>query len=110
VGSGGTGTGTGSGSTASRAPDNRPDTSNQGYAEAVVIYTGRIRSVTAQRLVLEDSGILNTMPVASDVRVLKGGKQVSLQSLREGTSVRASANMYAKGNPVTEIQVLPTAR
>ncbi|MFL5352278.1 hypothetical protein [Archangium sp.] len=114
-GGGGTGTssgrGTSSGSTASRAPDNRPDTSNQGYAEAVVIYTGRIRSVTAQRLVLEDSGLLNTMPVASNVRVLNGGKQVSLQSLRDGTSVRVSADMYAKGNPVTEIQVLPpTAR
>lgn len=108
-GVGGGGTGAGTGTTANRAPGNRPDTSNQGYAEASVIYTGRIRSVTAQRLVLEDSGIINTMPVAPNVRVLSGGKQVSLQSLREGTSVRVSANMYAKGNPVTEIQVLPTA-
>lgn len=108
-GVGGGGTGTTTGTTANRAPDNRPNTSNQGYAEASVIYTGRIRSVTAQRLVLEDSGILNTMPVAPNVRVLSGGKQVSLQSLREGTSVRVSGDMYAKGNPVTEIQVLPTA-
>ena len=91
-----TGTSTSTGSTVGRAPDNRPDTSNQGYAEAVVIYTGRIRSVTAQRLVLEDSGLLNTMPVASNVRVIKEGKQVSLQSLRDGASVRASADMYPK--------------
>jgi hypothetical protein len=108
-GVGGGGTGSNTGSTATRAPDNRPDTSNQGYAEVNVIYTGRIRSVTAQRLVLEDSGILNTMPVAPNVRVLNEGKQVSLQSLREGTSVRVSADLYARGNPVTEIQVLPAA-
>ena len=33
-----------------------------------------------------------------------------LQSLREGAFVRASADLYARGNPVTEIQVLPSAR
>jgi hypothetical protein len=106
----GGGTSIGTGSTVGRAPDNRPATSNQGYAEANVIYTGRIRSVSAQRLVLDDSGIVNTMQVAPNVRVLRDGQQVSLQSLREGTFVRASADLYAHGNPVTEIQVLPAAR
>ncbi|WP_257451946.1 hypothetical protein [Archangium lipolyticum] len=89
----------------------RPDTDNQGYAVANVIYTGRVRSVSQQRLVLvDDAGAANTLSLAPNVRVLRQGQQVSLQSIQEGTVVRASASLYTRGNPVTEIEVVPPAR
>ncbi|QRK10629.1 hypothetical protein JQX13_11400 [Archangium violaceum] len=101
--------GVGGGGNTGRAPDTRPDTSNQGYAVAHVIHTGRVRSVSQQRLVLVDEGgRVKTLPLAANVRVVSGGRQVSLQSLREGATVRASGDMYARDNPVFEIQVVPT--
>ncbi|WNG51658.1 hypothetical protein F0U60_51735 [Archangium minus] len=88
----------------------QPDTSNQGYAVAHVIHTGRVRSVSQQRLVLVDEGgIVKTLTLAPNVRVVRGGRQVALQSLTEGAVVRASGDMYARDNPVFEIQVVPTA-
>ncbi|PTL76777.1 hypothetical protein [Vitiosangium sp. GDMCC 1.1324] len=78
----------------------------QGYAEANVIYTGRIRSLSQGQLVLEDEGMVKTLPLAPKVRVLRDGREVSLQSLREGTLVRASADMLTRGIPVKEIQVI----
>jgi hypothetical protein len=89
----------------------RPDTDDQGYAEANVIYTGRVRSVSQQRLVLVDEGgAANTLSLAPDVRVLREGQQVSLRSIQEGSVVRASASLYTRGNPVTQIEVVPPAR
>jgi hypothetical protein len=46
--------------------------------------------------------------LSNDVRVFRGREQVALQSLREGTFVRASGDLYARDNPVIEIRVLPT--
>lgn len=83
------------------------DTSNEGYAVANVIHTGRVRSVNAQQLVLDlEGGISNTMSLAKDVRVTRNGQQVPLRNLSEGTLVRTSADLYARGNPVTSIEVL----
>ena len=85
------------------------DTSNEGYAVAHVIMTGRVRSVNAQQLVLDlEGGIFNTLSLAKDVRVTRKGQQVPLGNLSEGTLVRTSADLYAKGNPVTSIEVLST--
>ena len=87
----------------------RPDTDNQGTAVANIIYTGRIRSVSQGQLVLEvDDGISNSLPLARDVRVFWGRQEVAFKTLREGTFVRASADLYARGNPVVRIEVLPT--
>ncbi|HYO54805.1 hypothetical protein [Archangium sp.] len=92
------------------AGGDRPDTSNEGFAVANIIYTGRVRSVSQQQLVLvDDGGLVNTLSLAPKVRVLRGGQQVSLQSLRQGTLVRVSGDLYARGNPISEIQVLPPA-
>lgn len=87
----------------------RPDTDNAGTAVANIIYTGRIRSVSQGQLVLEvDDGISNSLPLARDVRVFRGRQEVAFKTLREGTFVRASADLYARGNPVVRIEVLPT--
>jgi hypothetical protein len=89
----------------------RPDTDDQGYAVANVIYTGRVRSVSQQRLVLVDEGgATNTLSLAPNVRVLREGQQVSLRNIQEGSVVRASASLYTRGNPVTQIEVVPPAR
>lgn len=79
---------------------------SESVAVANVIHTGRVRSVTQQRLVLEEEGATHTLPLARDVRVLRGGQRVALRDLREGTQVRTSADLYARGNPVTRIEVL----
>lgn len=100
--------GVGGGGRAGGAQANRPDTSNQGVAVANIIHTGRVRSVSARELVLVDEGGSKSLLLANNVRVFRGREQVSLQSLREGTFVRASADLYMRDNPVIEIQVLPT--
>jgi hypothetical protein len=38
--------------------------------------------------------------------VTRNGKQLALRNLSEGTLVRTSADLYARGNPVTSIEVL----
>jgi hypothetical protein len=102
------GEGVGGGGNAGGA--SRPDTSNEGFAVANIIYTGRVRSVSQQQLVLVDEGgLVNTLSLAPKVRVLRGGQPVALRSLREGTRVRVSGDMYARGNAISEIQVLPPA-
>jgi hypothetical protein len=69
-----------------------------------------VRSVSQQQLVLElEGGSSNALSLSRDVRVFRGRQQLSLQSLREGTLVRASADLYARGNPVTQIEVIPPA-
>jgi hypothetical protein len=89
----------------------RPDTDDQGYAVVNIIHTGRVSSVSQQRLVLVDEGgAANTLSLAPNVRVLREGQQVSLRSIQEGTVVRASASLYTRGNPVTQIEVVPPAR
>lgn len=104
--------GVGGGGRAGGAQATRPDTDTEGRAVANVIHTGRVRSVSPRELVLVDEGGgANTLTLSNNVRVFRGRERVSLRSLREGTFVRASADLYARGNPVTEIQVLPsTAR
>jgi hypothetical protein len=83
------------------------DTRNEGYAVANVILQGRVRSVNPQQLVLDlEGGFSNTLSLARDVRVTQNGKQVALRTLGEGTLVRTSADLYARGNPVTSIEVL----
>jgi hypothetical protein len=86
----------------------RPDTDNEGTAVANIIYTGRIRSVSPEQLILDVEGGSNNLPLARDVRVFRGRKEVAFKTLREGTFVRASADLYARGNPVIRIEVLPT--
>ncbi|WNG13516.1 hypothetical protein [Cystobacter fuscus] len=82
---------------------------DSGYALANVLHTGRVRSVSGQQIVLaEEGGISTTLPLASDVQVLRGRQRVSLQSLEEGTLVRTSANLSSPGNPVSRIEILPT--
>lgn len=83
------------------------DTTNEGYAVVNVILTGRVRSVNPQQLVLDlEGGFSNTLSLAKDVRVTRKGQQVPLRNLSEGTLVRTSADLYARGNPVTSIEVL----
>ncbi|WP_375768943.1 hypothetical protein NR798_45910 [Archangium gephyra] len=95
--------GVGGGSTVGRAAD----TSNEGYAVATIIHRGRVRSVSPQQLVLdEEDGGTSTLPLARDVRVTRGREQVALKNLSEGTLVRTNADLYARGNPVTSIEVL----
>ncbi|ATB34933.1 hypothetical protein CYFUS_000345 [Cystobacter fuscus] len=86
-----------------------PSADDSGYALANVLHTGRVRSVSGQQLVLvEEGGVSTTLPLASNVQVLRGRQRVSLQSLEEGTRVRTSANLSSPGNPVTRIEILPT--
>ncbi|HZH13915.1 MAG TPA: hypothetical protein VE057_06100 [Archangium sp.] len=85
------------------------DTSNEGVAVAHVIHRGRVRSVSQQELVLdEEDGGTSTLSLAKNVRVTQGRQQVALRNLSEGTLVRASADLYARGNPVMSIEVLST--
>jgi hypothetical protein len=97
--------GVGGGGTAGSAADTR----NEGVAVANVIHRGRVRSVNQQQLVLdEEDGGTSTLSLARDVRVTRGREQVALRNLSEGTLVRTSADLYARGNPVTSIEVLST--
>lgn len=103
--------GTGGGGTAGLGSPKaaRPDTRDEGVAVANLILTGRVRSVSPRELVLVDeSGGSQSLALADDVRVFRGRERVSLQSLREGTWVRAFADLYARDNPVIELQVLPS--
>jgi hypothetical protein len=101
--------GVGGGGRAGGAQAARPDTSNEGVAVAHIIHTGRVRSVSPRELVLVDEdGGSKTLVLANDVRVFRGREQVSPRSLREGTVVRASADLYTRDHPVIEIQVLPS--
>ncbi|OJH35892.1 hypothetical protein BON30_35320 [Cystobacter ferrugineus] len=85
------------------------DDSGSGFAYASVLHTGRVRSVSGQRIVLaEEGGGSTTLPLANNVEVLRGRQRVSLQSLEEGTRVRTSANLASPGNLVTRIEILPT--
>jgi hypothetical protein len=103
------GEGVGGSGRAGGAQAARPDTDNEGTAVANIIYTGRIRSVSPEQLILDvDGGLSNNLPLARDVQVFRGRKEVAFKTLREGTFVRASADLYARGNPVIRIEVLPT--
>ena len=103
------GEGVGGSGRAGGAQAARPDTDNEGTAVANIIYTGRIRSVSPEQLILDvEEGLSNNLPLARDVRVFRGRKEVAFKTLREGTFVRASADLYARGNPVVRIEVLPT--
>ena len=74
-----------------------------------VIFSGSVRSVSQQQLVLVDEGgDALTIPLARDVRVFRDGRGVALRTLEEGAQVRAVADMLIPGNPVTEIVVLPS--
>ncbi|ATB30214.1 hypothetical protein [Melittangium boletus] len=96
--------GSGSASGASGADDNE-----SGYALANVLHTGRVRSVSAQRLVLdEDGGGSHTLTLSNDVEVFRAGRPTTLESLEKGMRVKTSANLYARDNPVTRIEVLPS--
>ncbi|HYO71219.1 MAG TPA: hypothetical protein VEU33_34575 [Archangium sp.] len=98
--------GVGGGGTAGRA-----DTDTEGVAVAHVIHRGRVRSVTQQQLVLdEEDGGSSTLPLARDVRVTQGRQQMALRNLSEGSLVRTSADLYARGNPVTSIEVLSSPK
>lgn len=78
-----------------------------GYALANVLHTGRVRSVSSGQLVIdEEGGGSFTLTLSSNVRVLRGGRSASLQSLEKGMRVKTSADLYAQGNPVTRIEVL----
>ncbi|WPB77553.1 hypothetical protein KYC5002_00100 [Archangium violaceum] len=106
VGGGGT-PGTTTGTTTGTTKGTATNPSNEGYAVANVIHSGRVRSVTQQQLVLdEEDGSTSTLSLAKDVRVIQGRQQMSLKNLGEGTLVRTSADLYARGNPVTSIEVL----
>jgi hypothetical protein len=90
----------------------QPDTDDQGTALVSAIYSGKLRSITGQQLVLE--GEQGEAPsrhaLGRNVRVLRNGREVSLKSLKQGTLIRISSDITAPGNPVTEIQVLERAR
>lgn len=104
VGGGGGGT---TGKTTGTSKGTATNPSNEGYAVANVIHRGRVRSVTQQQLVLnEEDGGTTTLSLAKNVRVIQDRQQVSLKNLGEGTLVRTSADLYARGNPVTSIEVL----
>ncbi|MFY0582853.1 hypothetical protein ACN28S_58945 [Cystobacter fuscus] len=104
-------TGIGSPSSIGSPTGTAPADDNSGYALANVLHTGRVRSVSGQQIVLaEEGGISTTLPLASNVQVLRGRQRVSLQSLEEGTLVRTSANLSDPGNPVSRIEILPTTR
>jgi TolA-binding protein len=104
------GEGIGGGGRAGGAQAARPETDDEGTAVANIIYTGRVRSVSQGQLVLDvGEGISNSLTLARDVRVFRGRQEVAFKTLREGTFVRASADLYARGNPVVRIEVLPTS-
>jgi hypothetical protein len=101
--------GVGGGGRAGGAQAAQQDTANEGLAVARIIHTGRVRSVNPQQLVLDiGGGDPNVLPLTRDVRVFRGREQLTLQNLREGTLVRASADLYARGNPISQIEVIPT--
>jgi hypothetical protein len=102
-------TGIGSPTSIGSPTGSAPDDDDSGYALANVLHTGRVRSVSGQQIVLaEEGGVSTTLPLASNVQVLRGRKPVSLQGLEEGTLVRTSANLSDPGNPVSRIEILPT--
>ena len=99
--------GVGGGGTTGTPTGTATNPSNEGLAVANVIHRGRVRSVTQQQLVLdEEEGGTTTLSLAKDVRVIQGRQQMSLKNLGEGTLVRTSADLYARGNPVTSLEVL----
>ena len=78
-----------------------------GRADVSVRYTGRVRSVSSRQLVLEgDQGGRWTLPLASKVQVERDGQPLSLQALRQGMRVQAQADLYAPGEPVSQVVVL----
>ena len=100
TGVGGTGSSVGTGSA--------PGTGGEGISEVNILYTGRVRSVSDKQLVLEDAaGAVRTLSLAQGVRVFDKGQPVTREQLTEGRQVRTSADISARGHPVTRIDLLP---
>ncbi|MFL5344993.1 MAG: hypothetical protein ACJ8AT_09365 [Hyalangium sp.] len=84
-------------------------TAAQGEAVVNAIYTGRVRSVSAGRLVLVDeAGKPFTVELGDKTRVLRKGQRISAQELKEGTRVRAVVDMLSGHSQATEVTTLPT--
>ncbi|WP_309897384.1 hypothetical protein [Archangium sp.] len=78
----GEGEGVGGSGRAGGAQAARPDTANEGTAVANIIYTGRIRSVSPEQLILDvEEGLSNNLPLARDVRVFRGRKEVAFKTI-----------------------------
>jgi len=94
-----------------RAGNAQRDTDDQGTALVSAIYSGKLRSINAQQVVLEgeEGEAPSRHALGRNVRVLHNGRAVSWKSLKQGTLIRISSDITAPGNPVTEIQVLERA-
>ncbi|ADO68286.1 type IV pilus assembly protein FimV [Stigmatella aurantiaca] len=88
-----------------------PSTPGSGEARVDAIYTGTVRSVSGNRLVLVD-GDGTAFPVAlGDRTEMRGanGQRLGAKQLKQGMRVRATVDMLAGNQEAAEIVVLPSA-
>lgn len=85
----------------------------QEVGEAVVnaIYTGTVRSVSVDQLVLlDEDGQAFTVELGERTRVFRDGKRITARQLEKGTRVRATVDLLAGHQQAMEIVTLPSTR
>jgi hypothetical protein len=85
----------------------------QEVGEAVVnaIYTGTVRSVSVDQLVLlDEDGQAFTVELGERTRVYRDGKRITARQLEKGTRVRATVDLLAGNQKAMEIVTVPNAR
>lgn len=83
-----------------------PDASSLAVAHA--IFTGKVRSVSDQELVLQDDhGKPFTVELGTQTRFISKGQRISAQQLKQGTRVRATVDMLSGHKQAMEVTTLP---
>jgi hypothetical protein len=83
-------------------------TDDPGAAVVHALYTGKVRSVSDQQLVLQDdSGQPFTVELGAQTRFISKGQRISAQQLKQGTSVRATVDLLSGRNQAIEVTTLP---
>ncbi|WP_223759058.1 hypothetical protein [Myxococcus sp. RHSTA-1-4] len=106
---GAAGTGTGGAGTGGSAPAADPDST----VVASVLMQGQVAAVSENRIQVRDAetGGIYTLFVGGKTRATHNGQRISVQSIPEGTQVRATFNQLADGDSyATRIQVYPRRR
>ena len=110
----------GSGQAGTQGPA-QPGSTTQGTAaggtqevgEAMVnaIYTGTVRSVSVDQLVLlDEDGQAFAVELGERTRVFRDGERITARQLEEGTRVRATVDLLAGHQQAMEIVTLPSTR
>ncbi|RKH21457.1 hypothetical protein D7Y13_35230 [Corallococcus praedator] len=103
-----TGTG-GTGNSGSGAPAVPPaPAAQQGIAVVDAIYRGVVTSVSSKEVVIVDAGTRLPLEIGTGTRILRDGKAIRVNQLKEGEKVRAVVNIVGKSH-TREIAVLSKA-